>query len=191
MPKIGEIKNGAAIGRKDTGAYTWHACEVCGKERWVQIRVRKNNLIKVKVCFSCRGANISGQNSPNWKGGVRKESSGYILVYVTSDDFYFPMANRTRAKSSHKYGGYVGEHRLVMAKSLGRCLQSWEIVHHKNGIKDDNRTKNLELQATIGEHLRGHGGGYKEGYRKGFTDGRSAKIKQLTERIKELEKTST
>jgi HNH endonuclease len=46
-----------------------------------------------------------------------------------------------RAKSSP----YVFEHILVAEEMLGRYLTADETIHHRNGVREDNRPENLEL----------------------------------------------
>ena len=81
-----------------------------------------------------------GERNTNWKGGRRYPKSGYIEVAAP---FGHPKIGK------HKY---MMEHRLVMEAHLGRYLESWEVVHHRNGIKNDNRIENLEL-VTKKTHL--------------------------------------
>ncbi len=166
--------------------YGWFLCVDCGEGRWVQI---VGGGPRRQRCLSCAEKTPSMQlsrwqtkvasNNPNWRGGV-KYNDGYRIIRIPNTDRYYPMAQK-----DSKYCGHIMEHRLVVARHLGRCLSPWEVVHHKNGIRDDNRLENLEL-TSLGAHIINHHKGYNDGYTQGYADGQNAKIQKLVSYIKLL-----
>ena len=139
MQDIGEVRFGNEIGYKHNSRFVWQACERCGKERWVQLI---GSEARWKCCRRCgvlaTNHNNRGANHYNWRGGVANDSRGYLVQRLHRDSPFAPMLNNKKSNS-------IMQHRLIMAQHLGRCLESWEHVHHLNGIKNDNRTENLAL----------------------------------------------
>ena len=96
-----------------------------------------------KTCGNKECDNI-GQLNNKWKGGKTIDKDGYVLIL-------------DRSHESIKKKGisrYRREHIVVMENYLKRNLKKGEVVHHKNGIKSDNRLENLQLFKSNGEHLK-------------------------------------
>jgi len=89
---------------------------------------------------------------PGWKGGRFKVAGYWVIQISILPNEQKRMAERMKKKYAN--GTFiVPEHRLVVAMKLGRPLTKYDVVHHRNGIKDDNRIENLEL-TTPADHRR-------------------------------------
>jgi HNH endonuclease len=73
-----------------------------------------------------------------WKGARHVDNQGYVVISLLPDDPFMPMA-----RGRHRR---VLEHRLVMAKHLGRLLMPTETVHHIDGDRANNSIENLQLR---------------------------------------------
>lgn len=183
-PEVGDIRRIKDLGYKRGNPYSkyiWVKCLICDKGYWVYLRHSKPATL---LCRSCsakeakkRHPQPRGEYNKNWKGGRRYTGDGHIEVKIPPESPFYSMVVQRR---------YVLEHRLVMAKYLNRCLTSKELVHHVNGIKDDNRIENLQLR-TLQTHPLSYQAGYRSGYQKGYGDGNKQKYDDLKKQIRLLQ----
>lgn len=113
------------------------------REVVVKLQVPYRSL---QAAFARMGITAADRGCPD---GVRRVKTGkdgvYLGVRIPDDD---PFACMRQA------GGVVLEHRLVMARHLGRPLLPSETVHHINNDGHDNRIENLQLRT--GRHGTGY-----------------------------------
>ena len=85
-----------------------------------------------------------------WTGGRSRTQGGYIQVLISEDDPLYCMAQKKNGPGTHRY---ALEHRIVMARHLGRPLTRAETVHHIDDDKANNSIDNLQLRR--GKHGKG------------------------------------
>lgn len=132
--------------------FTHKSRATCSRECRYALVSRKHKAAGVKPPGSSPEASrkrITGANAPWWKGGRAMTSTGYVRVLAPADWPWPEMIDKQ---------GRIREHRMVMARHLGRALTRKEVVHHLNGERADNRLENLELWESHSAHMRGHHG---------------------------------
>ncbi|MHB8109771.1 MAG: HNH endonuclease signature motif containing protein [Syntrophorhabdaceae bacterium] len=136
-------------GRDKRGKQAMWLCRCdCGNEMVIYGQHLRTGITQSCGCLrneksSARDKLRVGENSLAWKGGRFLNGQGYVLVFAKSH----PRA----AKSGH-----VLEHILVAERALGEYLPQGSVIHHINGIRDDNRLENLWWFPSHSEHAALH-----------------------------------
>ena len=127
-------------------------CRSCGSRHWQSLRKKffycfdcgKIVYQGSKRCRSCflkllaKEGRPKGKDSSTWKGG-RHKAKGYIYIYAREH----PHCNSNNR---------IAEHILIWEQAHNQYLPDGWVVHHINGIRDDNRLENLYAMPKKNHH---------------------------------------
>lgn len=136
-----------------------YACNQCGELRVLLGKKRICQKCTHKNYYSIKGKEIS-EKSSKWQREKTRINLGlpldhprligeFGMGHLSKKDGYRYLNKvghpNASDRNDKKFRARISEHRFVMSEHLGRPLRKGESVHHKNGIRDDNRIENLEL----------------------------------------------
>jgi hypothetical protein len=149
------------VDKCDLEQYAWHMCKLhqrrlrtTGQTDLAQRVSHNKSIHEICVMDECGKKHIAkgfcSTHYRSYKAWLDKDRSyenrsrinpsldkeGYVLLYLPDH----PNAS---------VNGQYSQHRLVMEQTLGRYLVKGENVHHKNGVRNDNRPENLEVWSII------------------------------------------
>lgn len=109
------------------------------RHRLVETKTKSRKAKEYIEIMRLRNKIWSREKHPNWKGGRTDNGQGYMMIMEK---------NHPRANS----GGYVMEHILIWEKIYNKKLPKDWVIHHLNGLRNDNRPENL-IAMKRSEHI--------------------------------------
>jgi len=92
-------------------------------QRLIKAGVKTRTISEgVKLAHQRGRISQRGEDNPLWKGGRSIDKDGYVSVRIN--------------------GNQHAEHRVVWEQAHGVIPTGW-VIHHLNGVRDDNRLENL------------------------------------------------
>ena len=125
-------------GNRKEGAV--RTCVNCGTQFELKPSAARQRKEDGCCSLKCRREFYRESRSPAWKGGKYVNVvCGEVRVRLPRPKFVSP---------------YIGEHRIVASRAIGRLLEPHEKILHINNVPDDNRPENLFICGTNSETVR-------------------------------------